>query len=96
MRGLWICLLLVAPLSADTLVLENGLELQGRVSEEGDRVSVTLDGRTRTFDRARVARIERGTTAREQATGSAPRRRSAPRASCSPAGGGCCRRRRTA
>jgi len=66
MRPILICLALAAPGLADTLVLKGGLQIVGDVVENGDRVSVTLDGKTRTFDRARVERIERGTTAREQ------------------------------
>jgi len=65
MRTLLVCLLILPPGLADTLVLKGGLELHGAVSEAGDRVTVTLDGQSRTFDRDRVARIERGLSMRE-------------------------------
>ena len=66
MRTLIVCLLLLAPGLADTVVLKGGLELHGDVTEGGGRVIVTLDGKSRSFDRDRVERIERGLSNREE------------------------------
>jgi len=51
---------------ADTVVLKSGLELHGAVTEKGDKVELTLDGKTRTFDREHVRSIVRGVTPYEE------------------------------
>jgi hypothetical protein len=68
MRTIAILLLLVAPglVRADTVVLKNGLELFGTVTEKGDAVVVELDGKTRTIDRSRIREIRKGATAYEE------------------------------
>jgi hypothetical protein len=51
---------------ADTLVLKNGLELHGAVTEKDAAVEVSLDGSTRVFPRDRVREIRRGESRAEE------------------------------
>ncbi len=60
-------LLLLVPLgTADTVVLENGLEVSGVVAERDGSVEVSLDGRTRVFPRGRVKEIRKGESRAEE------------------------------
>lgn len=63
MRTVWILILVLAAapaLLADVVVLKNGLKLYGTVSQADCRVSVTLDGKTHTVNKNRVARVVAG------------------------------------
>ncbi len=60
-------LLLLVPLgSADTVVLENGLEVSGAVAERDGSVEVSRDGKTRVFPRGRVKEIRKGESRLEE------------------------------
>jgi len=62
-----LALLLLVPAGlADTVVLEGGLELHGTVTERGETVEITRDGRTHRIPRARVREIRRGETPVEE------------------------------
>ncbi len=58
--GILVSLLLPAWAWADEVHLRNGSALQGRVTEQGDRVMVELDYGTVTVDRKDVGSIDRG------------------------------------
>ena len=60
-------LLLIVPLGfADTVVLNNGLEVSGAVAERDGSVEVLRDGKTRVFPRDRVKEIRKGESRSEE------------------------------
>lgn len=54
-------LLLIVPMGfADTVVLKNGLEVEGSVTERDGSIEVSRDGKTRVFPRDRIQEIRKG------------------------------------
>jgi hypothetical protein len=65
MRATLVSLLVLLPAAADTLVLENGLRLEGVVERTADGYAVTRDGRRWTFPAGAVAEVQSGESAIE-------------------------------
>ncbi|MCK6461189.1 MAG: HEAT repeat domain-containing protein [Planctomycetes bacterium] len=65
-RPLLVTLLIVPVGSADTVVLQNGLEVSGAVAERDGSVEVALGGKTRVFPRDRVKEIRKGESRAEE------------------------------
>lgn len=65
MRATLLSLLILLPAAADTLVLENGLRLEGVVERTPSGYAVTRDGRRWTFPADAVAEVKLGETAVE-------------------------------
>ncbi len=65
-RPFLMVLVLVPVGAADTVVLENGLEVSGAVAERDGAVEVALGGKTRVFPRDRVKEIRRGESRAEE------------------------------